>query len=134
MTPNMRCVNKCLKTLSMVLFLASATRPTLASPPETKLTPAVCKANLKEWTEQKTESLTIDQIFERMNTMVACADESHHHRHSDKKTLAYLNEFYRVHTELANRTLDFITRHNLKAQFDEEENGVANGQTASKEN
>ena len=134
MISNMRCLKKCLKTLSLLLVLASVTRPTLASPTETKPTPAVCKANLKEWTEQKTESLTIDQIFERMNTMVACADESHHHRHSDKKTLAYLNEFYRVHTELANRTLDFITRHNLKAQFDEEENGVASGQTASKEN
>jgi hypothetical protein len=134
MISNMRRLKKWLKTLSLLLVLACVTRPTLASPPETKPTPAVCKANLKEWTEQKTESLTIDQIFERMNTMVACADESHHHRHSDKKTLAYLNEFYRVHTELANRTLDFITRHNLKAQFDEEENGVASGQTASKEN
>jgi hypothetical protein len=27
--------------------------------------------------------------------------EAHHHRHSDKTTMAYLNEFYRVHTELA---------------------------------
>jgi ferredoxin-NADP reductase len=61
-------------------------------------------------------------------------DEAHHHRHSDKRTMAYLNEFYRVRAELANRTFDFITRHNLKAQFDEEENGVASGQTASKEN
>ena len=83
---------------------------------------------------QKTEMLTIEQIFERMNTMVACADEAHHHRHSDKKTLGYLNEFYRVHTELANRTFDFITRHNLNARFDEEENGVGGSQTASKEN
>jgi len=134
MISKMRCLNKWRKALSLLIVLASVTRPTLASPPESKLTPAVCKANLKEWTEQKTESLTIDQIFERMNAMVACADESHHHRHSDKKTLAYLNEFYRVHTELANRTLDFITRHNLKTQFNDEENGVGNGQTALKEN
>jgi len=60
--------------------------------------------------------------------------ETHHHRRSDKRTMAYLNEFYRVHAELANRTFDFITRHNLKAQFDQEQNGVASGQTASKEN
>lgn len=133
MTSNMRCSNKWLKTLSLLLVLASVTRPTLATPAETKPAPALCKVNLKEWTEQKTESLTIDQIFERMNTMVACADDAHHHRHSDKKTLAYLNEFYRVHTELANRTFDFITRHNLRAQFDDEENSVRNGQTASKE-
>src|SRR6266480_885700 len=67
----------------------------------------------------------LNQINERMNMMVACADEAHRHRRSDKRTMAYLNEFYRVHAELANRTFDFITRHNLKAQFDEEENGVA---------
>jgi len=115
------------------LFLAGAV-PTLASPTETKPTPSVCKADLKEWSVQKTETLTLDQINERMNTMVACADEAHHHRRSDKITMAYLNEFYRVHTELANRTFNFITRHNLKAQFDEEENGVASGQTAAKEN
>jgi hypothetical protein len=106
----------------------------LASPPETKPTPSVCKAHLKEWSVQKTETLTLDQINERMNMMVACADEAHHHHHSDKRTMAYLNEFYRVHAELANRTFDFITRHNLKAQFDEEENAVASGPTASKEN
>jgi hypothetical protein len=105
----------------------------MAVPPDVKPTPAVCKAELKEWSEQKTEMLTIEQIYERMNRMVACADEAHRHRHSDKKALGYLNEFYRVHTELANRTFDFITRHNLKAQFDEEENGVGSGQTASKE-
>ncbi len=35
---------------------------------------------------------------------------------------------------VANRTLDFITKHNLKAQFNDEENGVGNGQTALKEN
>ena len=44
-----------------------------------------------------------------------------------------LSEFYRVHAELANRTFDFIARHNLKAQFDEEENGTANAQTVVKE-
>ena len=134
MTSNMRSFNKCLKTLSLILVLASVNWPALASPPETKPTPAVCKAGLKEWSAQKTETLTLDQINERMNMMVACADEAHHHRRSDKRTMAYLNEFYRVHAELANRTFDFITRHNLKAQFDEEENEVASGQTASKEN
>jgi hypothetical protein len=129
----MFCLNKSLQ-LSLSLLLASVPVPTLASPPEAKPTPAVCKADLKEWSVQKTETLTLDQINERMNMMVACADEAHHHRHRDERTMAYLNEFYRVHAELANRTFDFITRHNLKAQFDEEENGAASGQTASKEN
>lgn len=122
-----------MKTLSFMFFVLAVAAPTMAVPPDVKPTPAVCKAELKEWSEQKTEMLTIEQIYERMNTMVACADEAHRHRHSDKKALGYLNEFYRVHTELANRTFDFITRHNLKAQFDEEENGVGSGQTASKE-
>lgn len=129
----MFCLNKSLQ-LSLSLLLASVPMSTLASPPEAKPTPAVCKADLKEWSVQRTETLSLDQINERMNIMVACADEAHHHRHSDKRTMAYLNEFYRVHAELANRTFDFITRHNLKGQFDEEENGAASGQTASKEN
>jgi len=122
-----------MKTLSFMFFVLTVAAPAMAVPPDVKPTPAVCKAELKEWSEQKTEMLTIEQIYERMNRMVACADEAHRHRHSDKKALGYLNEFYRVHTELANRTFDFITRHNLKAQFDEEENGVGSGQTASKE-
>jgi hypothetical protein len=123
-----------MKFALLVCFAISAAGPTIAAPPDAKAVPTVCKANLKEWSQEKTESLTIDEIYVRMNMMVACADESHHHRHGDKRTLAYLNEFYRVHTELANRTFDFITRHNLKAQFDEEENGVGMGQTASKDN
>jgi hypothetical protein len=126
-------LNKSLQ-LSLSLFLASVAMPTLAAEAEARPTPAICKADLKEWSVQKTETLTLDQMNERMNMMVACADEVHHHRHSDKRTMGYLNEFYRVHAELANRTFDFITRHNLKAQFDEEENRVASGQTASKEN
>jgi hypothetical protein len=120
----MFCLHKPVR-ISLLVLLLSIAVPTLASPPDTKPTPAVCKAALKEWSAQKAETLTLDQINERMNMMVACADEAHHHRHSDKKTMAYVNEFYRVHAELANRTFDFITRHNLKAQFDEEENGTA---------
>ena len=123
-----------MKILSFMFFMLMLMAPAMAAPPEVKPTPAVCKADLKEWSAQKTEMLTIEQIFERMNMMVACADEAHHHHHSDKKTYAYLDEFYRIHTELANRTFEFITRHNLRSQFDEEENGVGTSQTASKEN
>jgi hypothetical protein len=68
-----------------------------------------------------------------MNTMVACADDAHHHHHSNKKMLAYLMGFYRVHTELADRTFDFIMRHNLQDQFREEENGVSNLKGESKD-
>lgn len=127
-------LSKSLRTLSpMLVFLFLAVPGSmLASPPDAKPTPAVCKAALKEWSAQKTETLTLDQINERMNMMVACADEAHHHRHSDKKTMAYLSEFYRVHAELANRTFDFITRHNLKVQFDQEENGSTSAQTSSR--
>jgi hypothetical protein len=62
--------------LSLLVLLASIPMPTLASPPETKPTPAACKSYLKEWSIQKTETLTLDEINERMNTMVACADEA----------------------------------------------------------
>ena len=76
--------------MCVFLFLA-VPGPMLASPPNAKPTPAVCKAALKEWSAQKTETLTLDQINEPMNMMVACADEAHHHRRSDKRTMAYLN-------------------------------------------
>ena len=123
-----------MRALSVMFLVLLAVGVTMAAPPEVKPTPALCKVDLKEWSGQKTETLTIAQISERMNLMVACADEAHHHHHSDKKTYAYLNEFYREHTELANRTFDFITRHNLKPQFDEEENGGPTGQSAAKVN
>jgi hypothetical protein len=126
-------LNSFLKTISLMLISAAFVGGTMASPPEIKPNPAACKAALKEWSAQNTESLTLDQINERMNIMVTCAEEAHHHGHSDKSTLAYLNEFYRIHTELANRTFDFITRHDLKVQFDEEENG-AGSQTPPKAN
>jgi len=86
--------------------------------PDEKPTPAVCKADLKAWSGSKTETLTVDQIMTRMNELFACADASKKH---EKRMRAYLDEFYRTHSELANRAFDFITRHDLKGQFDEEE-------------
>jgi len=65
-----------------------------------------------------------------MNEMVACADETHHHHHSDKQVLMYLNEFYRTHSELADRAFDFIVNHNLRDQFYAEE-GAARNETVS---
>jgi hypothetical protein len=106
---------------SLLLVLTGAAS---AQTSDTKPSPAVCKADLKTWSAQKTETLTIDQITVRMNEMVACADEAHRHHHSDKQTMAYLAEFYRTHAELADRTFDFITRHDLQKQFGEEENGA----------
>ncbi|HEY6466123.1 MAG TPA: hypothetical protein VIY69_09035 [Candidatus Acidoferrales bacterium] len=96
--------------------------------------PAVCKADLKAWSGQKTDTLTINQIMDRMNEMYACADEAHHHRRSDKRVRSYLDEFYRIHTELADRAFDFLDNHGLKEQFTEEENGnIAEAQTDSKQ-
>ena len=45
---------------------------------------------------------------------------------------AYLDEFYRIHTELANRALDFIENHDLKATFYEEKNGVSGESAANR--
>jgi hypothetical protein len=89
---------------------------------EPKPSPAVCKADLKAWSVQKIETLTIAQIMERMNEMYACAEQEKKH---EKKMHVYLDEFYRTHSELADRTFDFITRHDLQKQFGEEENGSA---------
>lgn len=82
--------------------------------------PAVCKADLKGWSAQKTETLTITQIMERMNEMFACAEQSKKH---EKKMRAYLDEFYRTHSELAGRAFDFIVDHNLRDEFYKEKNG-----------
>jgi hypothetical protein len=116
----------------LAFFVLTIASTTMAAP-ETKPTPAVCKADLKAWSASKTEGLTIEEITARMNEMVACADEAHHHHHSDKKTRAYLDEFYRTHSELADRAFDFITRHELQAQFGEEENGASQSASSRQE-
>ena len=120
-----------MKTLSAVLFLLAVVSGAMAAQ-KPKVASIVCKADLKSWSASKTETLTIEQIDERMNTMFACADEAGHHRHNDKKVWTYLEEFYRLHSELADRAFDFITKHGLQAQFGQEENGQDKAQDASK--
>jgi hypothetical protein len=121
--------------LVIVVFIAasSATAGQGAdSTPTPKPSLAVCKANLKIWSADKTETLSIDQLFERMNMMVACGDEAKKAKRKDKDVMAYLYEFYRTHAELGTRTLSFIERHDLQAQFREEENGVNGAQSPAK--
>ena len=120
-----------MKTFSVALFLLTVVSSAMAAQ-EPNLTPTVCKADLKSSSASKAEILTIEQIDERMNTMFACANEAGHHRHNDKKVWTYLEEFYRLHSELANRAFDFITKHGLQAQFGQEENGQNKAQDASK--
>jgi hypothetical protein len=118
-----------MRTFALLFFMLMAASGAMAAPDE-KPVPAACKADLKTWSAQKTETLTIDQINTRMNEMVACAAEAHQHRHSHKKVHAYLDEFYRTHTELADRAFDFIKSHDLGAKFYEEKNEV-NGEIAA---
>jgi len=126
-----------MKTLLPVILVLVAASSTVAgqgsdSGPTPKPSLAVCKADLKKWSAEKTETLSNDQIFERMNMMVACGDEAKKAKKKDKEVLAYVYEFYRTHSELGNRALDFIKRHDLGAQFRDEENGVNNAQSAEK--
>ena len=126
-----------MKTLLTVILALTAASSTMAaqgsdSSPTPKPSLAVCKADLKMWSADKTETLSIDQIFERMNMMVACGDEAKKAKKKDKEVMAYLYEFYRTHAELGTRTLNFIERHDLSAQFREEENGVSGAQSAEK--
>lgn len=118
-----------MRTLLLTLFVLMAASGVTAAPEQTPTT-AACKADLKAWSKSKLESLTIEQIKTRMSEMVACADETHHHRHSDKQVQMYLDEFYRTHTELADRAFDFIVNHNLRDQFYAEE-GEARNESAS---
>jgi hypothetical protein len=118
-----------MRTLLFALFVLMVAPGVMAAPEQTP-TPAVCKADLNTWSKSKLESLTIEQIKTRMHEMVACADETHHHRHSDNQVLMYLAEFYRTHSELADRSFDFIVNHNLRDQFYVEE-GAARNETAS---
>jgi len=117
-----------MKRLLLVLAILTVAVRTLAAPPEAKPTLSACKMNLKEWSQQKTETLTITELNERMNIMFACADQSKKH---EKQVRAYLGEFYRTHSELANRAFDFITRHGLAEQFGAEENGTSSTQASS---
>jgi hypothetical protein len=107
-----------LKTLSFV-FVFFMTIPGVVAAPEAKPTAAVCKAGLRAWSATKTGTLTFTELNDRMNVMFACADLCKKH---EKQARAYLDEFYRIHAELANRAFDFITRHGLAEQFGEEEN------------
>jgi hypothetical protein len=106
-----------MKTLSFLVFFLTIVSGTMAAP---EPSPGVCKADLKAWSASKTETLTIKELNERMNTMFTCADLYKKH---EKQVRAYLGEFYRTHAELANRAFDFITRHGLSEQFGAEENG-----------
>jgi hypothetical protein len=108
-------------TLACTFFFLTITSRAIAAPDE-KPTPAICKSDLKAWSVQKTQTLTIEQINTRMDEMVACADASKKH---EKKMRAYLDEFYRIHSELATRAFDFITSHDLGKEFYEEKNGVS---------
>jgi hypothetical protein len=126
-----------MKTLLLVILVLAAASSMMAgqgsdSTPTPKPSLAVCKADLKIWSADKTETLSIDQIFERMNMMVACGDEAKKEKKKDKEVMAYLYEFYRTHAELGTRTLHFIERHDLSAQFREEENGVIGTQSTEK--
>ena len=76
-----------MKKLLLVLAILTVAVPTLATPPEAKPTSSACKMNLKEWAQRKTEMLTISQLNERMNIMLACADLSKKH---EKQVRAYL--------------------------------------------
>src|ERR1700722_1332441 len=109
-----------MRTLFIVIVALIATSSTMVaqgsdSTPTPKPSLAVCKADLKMWSADKTETLSIDQIFERMNMMVACGDEAKKAKKKDKEVMKYLYEFYRTHAELGNRTLDFIKKHDLSA-------------------
>ena len=65
--------------------------------------------------------MTIEVINTRMTEMVACATLAKKH---EKTMRVYLDEFYRVHAELSNRAFDFITKHDLRGQFDEDQGGT----------
>jgi hypothetical protein len=116
-----------MKILLAILVLSASSTTIVAQEPNSTLAPnlKVCKADLKTWSAVKTETLTINQIFERMNVMVACGDEAKKANKKDKEVLAYVYEFYRTHSELGNRALDFINRRDLGAQFRQEADEVA---------
>jgi hypothetical protein len=115
-----------MKTYILLFMVLLAAVSAKATPPEVKPSPSSCKSNLKDWSQQKTQALTITQLTEHMDMMYACAAQSKKH---EKKMQAYLDEFYRTHTELADRAFDFIMNHGLVQQFGVEENGVTTALT-----
>jgi len=112
--------------LLIFLFLLVTPKILVAQEHDSTPTPApslsACKVSLKTWSSEKIETLTLDQLFERMHTLVACADGAKKAKKKTKVVASYLDEFYRTHTELANRTFDFIRRHDLQVEFTNEEN------------
>ena len=125
---------KILALLILGLALASTTMAGQESGSTTAPKPslAVCKADLKKWSAESAETWTIDQIYEQMTTMVACAEVSKNEEKKYKKVMVYLAEFYRTRAELGTRALNFIKGHELSDQFREQQNGVSPAQSAQK--
>ena len=63
-----------MKTVLLLLSAVAVAAPVMAAPPEAKPTRTACKVDLKEWSQQKTETLTLTQLNQRMNMMFACAE------------------------------------------------------------
>lgn len=97
-----------------------------------KTEPYCLQSGLKKWSAESAETWTIDQIYEHMTVMQACAETSVKKEKKYKKVMDYLSEFYRAHGELGTRALEFIQKRELSAQFREEENGVSPAQSAQK--
>jgi hypothetical protein len=126
-----------MKTLALLIVgLALASSAMAGQEPDSTPAPkpslAVCKADLKKWSTESVETWTIDQIYEHMTMMQACAETSQKEEKKYKKVMAYLFELYRAHGELGNRALNFIKGHELAEKFREEENGVSPTQSAQK--
>jgi hypothetical protein len=72
-----------MKRLSLAFSVLAVAAPMVAASPEAKPAPTACKANLKEWSQQKTETLTLMQLNEGMNMMFACAELAKKHEKTD---------------------------------------------------
>ena len=107
-----------MKTLELLIFgLALASSAVAGQEPDSPPAPtpslAVCKADLKKWSAESADTWTIDQIYEHMIMMQACAETSIKKEKKYKKVMDYLCEVYRAHAELGLRALDFIKGHEL---------------------
>jgi hypothetical protein len=67
-----------MRTLSFMFSILMLASGALAAP-ETPPSITACKSDLKAWSAQKTEALTLTQLNEHMNEIFACAQETKKH-------------------------------------------------------
>src|SRR5271169_6678211 len=99
-----------------VLFMVMAVAP-YASPQKHAQTEEQCEADAKSWgEEEEINTQTVDELRLRINEMRSCGEA-----YPRGQIMRFLQALVMSEVSLQEREQDFISRHNLYWQFQEED-------------